>query len=210
MTYGQVRDQVLKLLNQYSVAGTKVDASYNNQQDYLLRIPSLVNDAMVEIATTARKIPATLRLADLPQEDLGRMVRFELPQNFYQFISGSVVKTMEGIVLHTNHYAVQGHKFLLVPAEEVEDYSLTYYRYPNLLTERPDDLDELDNEPETHYAVACYVAAYLADYDDAALGALLHNAYEDKLMKMSAGLSAEVHPVADAYGFFGGGGAICE
>ena len=74
MNYGQVRDQVLKLLNQYSVAGDKVDGSYNNQADYLLRIPELVNDAMTEIATTARKIPTVLNLADLYQEDLGKVV----------------------------------------------------------------------------------------------------------------------------------------
>ena len=60
MTYEQVKNQTLKLLNQYSVAGNKVEGSYNNQADYLKRIPELVNDAMVEIATTARKIPQTV------------------------------------------------------------------------------------------------------------------------------------------------------
>lgn len=202
MTYGQVRDQVLKLLNQYSVAGTLVPGSYNNQQDYLNRIPELVNDAMVEIATTARKIPATVRLSDMRSECTGQEVIYELPGDFYQFQSGSVVRTVEGRTLHTNSYATKGKNYLLVPARESGDYTITYYRYPYLLSSRPDDKDELDNAPETHYAVAFYVAAYLADYDDMALGALLHNAYEDKLNKMQSAVFAEVRPVEDAYQFF--------
>ena len=45
MTYGQVRDHVLMLLNQYTIAGSAVEPSYNNQQDYLARIPALVSTA---------------------------------------------------------------------------------------------------------------------------------------------------------------------
>ena len=39
MTFEQVQNQVLKLLNQYSVAGALVAPAYNNQQDYLNRVP---------------------------------------------------------------------------------------------------------------------------------------------------------------------------
>lgn len=203
MNYGQVRGQVLKLLNQYTIAGAQVAGSYNNQQDYLNRIPSLVNDAMMEIATTARKIPTTIRLGELESEDLGREVRYELPKNFYQLVSGSVVKTHDGRLLHTNCYSEQGRRYLLLPKEEAGDYSITCYRYPNLLGDNPADTDELDNEPETHYAVAFYVASYLVNYDDMSLSAMFQNAYEDKLAKMSAGITAEVHPVSDSYHFFG-------
>ena len=45
MKYGELRDQVLKLLNQYTVAGAPVAETYNNQADYLKRIPSFANDA---------------------------------------------------------------------------------------------------------------------------------------------------------------------
>lgn len=203
MNYGQVRDQVLKLLNQYTAAGNPVADSYNNQADYLARIPGLVNDAVMEIATTARKIPATLNLGELYPEEVGGQVRYELPGNFYQFVSGSVVKTHTGKLLHTNQYSTQGRKFLLVPKGEAGDYTVTYYRYPELLGEEPRDTDELDNAPETHYAVAFYVAAYLVNHDDFSLSALFNNAYEDKLAKMGPGVSAEVRRVADVYGFFG-------
>ena len=43
MTYGQMRDRVLMLLNQYSIAGGKIRVTYNNQADYLARVPGAVN-----------------------------------------------------------------------------------------------------------------------------------------------------------------------
>jgi len=202
MNYGQVRDQVLKLLNQYTVAGAMVDSSYNNQQDYLNRIPGLVNDAMLEIATTARKIPALLSLSDLPHEEIGDEVRYELPHDFYQFVSGSIVCTREGKTLHTNCYSLQGRQMLLVPKDEAGSYTIVYYRYPHLLSERPDDREELDNEPETHFSIPFYVAAFLVDHDDPFLCALFNNKYEDKLAKMNPGVIAEVKVTDDVYGFF--------
>ena len=203
MTYGQVRDQVLKLLNQYTMAGTPVPGSYNNQQDYLNRIPDLVDDAMMEIATTARKIPATLRLKELEGVEEGEQMRYQLPRDFYQLVSGSVVKTHQGHVLHTNQYTLQGKAWLLVPKEEAGDYSFTYYRYPKLLGEHPGDDQELDNTPETHYAVPFYAAAFLVDHDDSFLCALFQNKYQDKLNKMGPGMTAEVGDVEDPYRFFG-------
>lgn len=169
MTFEQVQNQVLKLLNQYSVAGTTVAPSYNNQQDYLNRIASLANDAMVEIATTARKIPAVLSLAELTGADYGDFVRYELSEDFYQFKTGDTLVTDEGHTLHTNRYELQGRKFLLVPKTELKDgasYTITYYRYPKLLDAKPKADDELDNVPETHYAVPFYVAAFLVLGDD--------------------------------------------
>ena len=203
MNYGQVKDQVLKLLNQYTLAGAKVANSYNNQQDYIERIPALINDAMMEIATTTRKIPAVLELSNLPSVETGVQVRYELPDDFYQFVSGSVVTTKEGAVLHTNCFAVQGKKTLIVPKSESGDYTVEYYRYPVLLADKPDDKDKLDNEPETHFAVPFYVASFLVSHDEPFLCALFSNKYADKLAKMSAGVTTEARVVSDAYQFFG-------
>ncbi len=202
MNYGQVRDQVLKLLNQYTIAGNPVDNSYNSQQDYLNRIPALVNDAMMEIATTARKIPAVLELDRLSGEELGQEVRYRLPDNFYQLVSGSAVKTAQGRVLHTNCVSVSGGTDLVLPREEAGQVRLHYYRYPMPLSETPADSDELDNTPETHFAIPFYVAAFLVDHDDPYLCALFQNKYQDKLDKMSRGQTAEIRPTADCYGFY--------
>lgn len=205
MTFEQVQNQVLKLLNQYSVAGTLVAPAYNNQQDYLNRVASLANDAVMEIATTARKISATLDLSTLESEDAGDWVRYELPEDFYQFKTGdTLLTTDDGRLLHTNLYTISGKKCLLVPKREIEEgssYTITYYRYPKLLSEKPAPTDELDNAPETHYAVPFYVAAFLAIHDDNFLFASFYNKFEDKLAKMSAGLSVEAHSVDDVYNF---------
>ena len=198
MTFEQVQNQVLKLLNQYSVAGTLVAPAYNNQQDYLNRVASLANDAVMEIATTARKISATLDLSTLGSEDAGDWVRYELPEDFYQFKTGdTLLTTDDGRLLHTK-------KYLLVPKREIEEgssYTITYYRYPRLLSDKPAPTDELDNAPETHYAVPFYVAAFLVIHDDNFLFASFYNKFEDKLAKMSAGLSVEARSVDDVYNF---------
>lgn len=205
MTFEQVQNQVLKLLNQYSVAGALVAPAYNNQQDYLNRVASLANDAVMEIATTARKIPATLDLSTLESEDAGDWVRYELPEDFYQFKTGdTLLTTDDGRLLHTNRYTISGQKYLLVPKREIEEgssYTITYYRYPRLLSDKPAPTDELDNAPETHYAVPFYVAAFLVIHDDNFLFASFYNKFEDKLAKMSAGLSVEARSVDDVYNF---------
>jgi hypothetical protein len=194
------------LLNQYTVAGTQVPSSYNNQQDYINRIPALANDAMREIATTMRKIPAQLDLADLEPEDLGEMLRYELPSDFYNFKSGGTsITTDDGTILHTSRYSYYGKKYILIPKAEAGDYTITYFRYPTDLPEKPSDDVELDNEVETHDAAAYYVAAFLVIDDDAFKYAAFYNKYEDKLAKMGPGTSIEMLPVADAYGFYDDG-----
>ena len=204
MTYGQMQSRVLKLLNRESMAGSPVAASYNNQQDYLNRIPALVNDALLEISTTGRKIPAVLELSSLEWEDLGEMRRYTLPEDFYQFRTGdSFLRTAAGQVLHTNRYTLQGRSYLLVPGAEVEEggsYEIGYYRYPALLPEKPAAETELDNVPETHDAAAFYAAAFLALHDDSFLFASFYNKYEDKLRKMGPGVTAEVHSTDGAQG----------
>lgn len=201
MTYGQVKKAVLKLLNQYSVAGSLVADSYNNQQDYLNRMAPLVNDGVMEIATTARKIPVLLTLSEENGERLGKMVRYDLPEDFYQFKSGGTVVTCtDGHVLHTNLYRTQGKKYILVPADEAGEYTVEYYRYPALLGDDPADDEELDNDPITHRAVPYYVAAHLVIHDEAYLYQAYYNKYEDMLAKMTPAPFAEVTGVQDVYG----------
>ena len=64
MTYGQMRDRVLMLLNQYSIAGGKIRVTYNNQADYLARVPGAVNEALVYLATTARRLRSVRKLEE--------------------------------------------------------------------------------------------------------------------------------------------------
>lgn len=200
MTYGQVKNAALKLLNQYSMAGQLVADSYNNQQDYINRIPELVNDAMVEIANVGRKIPMMLELKNLAFEDLGNQVRYTLPHDFLQFKSGGVVKTVDGRLLHTNVYMVQGGSYLVLPKEEAGDYTIEYYRQPILLGDDPDDRIALDNDPLTHRAIPYYVAAFLVSHDEPFLYQTFYNKYEDLLARMRPDPYASVTTVEDVYG----------
>lgn len=203
MNYGQVKTQTLKLMKQYSVAGTEIPVSYNNQADYLTVIPGLVNEAMMEIATTVRKIPVIAQLSTLPSEVVGHRVKYTLPDDFYQFVSGSVLKTLDGHILHTNCFMLQGHKYLFVPADEAGDYEITYYRYPELLPDDPDEDAELDNTPDTHLAIPYYVASKLLMSDDEFQCALCTNTWDDKLRMMQPDVHMEVRHVTDVYGFNG-------
>lgn len=204
MTYGWVQDQVLKLLNQYSIGGTNVPTTYNNQADFINRIPSLVNDAIMEIATTAKKIPATVELSGLYYDEVGEYKRYRLPQNFYQPQTGSVVLTADGKRLHTNQYRLEGRDYVLIPKDVNGAYSLAYYRYPALLPEGAANIATLwkiplDNTEETHMAIPFYAASFLLADSDAFRCSLFYNKYEDKLAKMAAGISVEIVPVEDAY-----------
>ena len=207
MNYGQFQDRVLQLVDQYSVAGVRVAATYNNQQDYLHKIPGLLNDALREICTTRRKLPAVLTLSAETGERLGETLRFRMPDNFFQFRTGdSFVSAEDGTPLHTNLYSLLGQRFLLVPAGELDEgrsYTVVYYRYPETLPEKPPRSAELDGPPEAQEAAVFYAAAFLAVRDDPFLYAALYNKYEDKLEKLSPGLSAEVVPPSTSGGNWG-------
>ncbi len=43
MTFGELKKRVLQLIFSYSVAGSEIPATYNNQADYLAMIPGLIN-----------------------------------------------------------------------------------------------------------------------------------------------------------------------
>ena len=68
MTIRQCMDAVLQLLNQYSIAGSLVPLSYNDQKDTENRMINLINDAQMSLATTVRPIHASVRIIneDIP------------------------------------------------------------------------------------------------------------------------------------------------
>ena len=62
MLYSEIKREVLGHIDQYSMAGTPVAASYNNQADYLSRIPVLINEGLVNIRTLVKPDPVVLPL----------------------------------------------------------------------------------------------------------------------------------------------------
>ena len=70
MTIRQCMDFALQLLNQYSITGTLVPLSYNDQSDTELRMINLINDAQMEIAKTVKPIVETMTV-EIPEPERG-------------------------------------------------------------------------------------------------------------------------------------------
>ncbi|MBR3569281.1 MAG: hypothetical protein IKN96_00560 [Oscillibacter sp.] len=50
--YAEIKRFTLELIDRHSVAGETVSPAYNNQSDYIGRIPNLINAALTQIALT--------------------------------------------------------------------------------------------------------------------------------------------------------------
>jgi hypothetical protein len=59
MLYSEIKRAVLSRIHQYSISGKTIAESYNNQADYLNRIPLFVNEGLMAICTSVKPIPAT-------------------------------------------------------------------------------------------------------------------------------------------------------
>ena len=85
MNYGEIRDASLQLIGQYTIAGTIYAPSYNNQQDYLNKIPFLINDCLIYMATTVRRYPAQVTLGPNDGEEYGNWRRYVLPEDLLSY-----------------------------------------------------------------------------------------------------------------------------
>lgn len=198
MNYGQLKADILRLINQYSVAGEKVAVTYNNQQDYINRMPALVNDALIYIATTARRLQEVAALSE--PEEMGNWLVYTLPEDHWQLCpSGVIYVDGNGELRRTSRYRMLGENRLAVPKPE-RALQVEYFRYPTLLREIPDDNDYIDCPVEAQSAVAFYVAAHLEIFDDPYIQATFYNEFENKLSRLGPVPVATVGTVEDAYG----------
>ena len=81
MTYGELKNRVLELIFSYSVAGSEIPATYNNQAEYIAMIPGLVNNGQMDIATSVKRIPAMVPLSELESEQVGERILYKLPSD---------------------------------------------------------------------------------------------------------------------------------
>ena len=199
MTSKWARDFVLQLLNQYSVAGSRVEESYNNQADYLAKIPRLLDDAQVYVATGTGKIRTLTEMASLTKKKMGAWVLYELPADCWQVCSGGLIRT-DGPQLHRySRYRLLGDNGIAVPKELDGELMLEYFRYPALLGEDPAESAALDNTVEAQMALPYYTAAHLVMQDDAFAYSALMNEFEAKLARMGERRQAEITTVEDDY-----------
>ena len=209
MNYGQVKKASLQLIFSESIAGDPIALSYNNQADYVRMIPQLVNDGMMYIATTVKKIPAMCSLDSLTKDDSNENYDiFYLPTDCFEIMAGGLIlehrKNDFGEIANRVHknYRFYGGNQLWLPKGQGAHLSLEYWRYPKQFDADVADDEELDNTPDTHSVIPYWVAAHSVEYDDAHRAAFFYNAFEDRISRLKPNQSfIEDSRVQDVYGF---------
>ena len=198
MRYGDLKREVLSHINQYTMSGSEVPPSYNDQADYLNRIPVLVNEALVNIRTLVK--PETVVYPLVGGEVYGGMVKHQLPEDFWSLRTGGVSEIRGGRFQRSNEYRLLGRKEILVP--QGREMTVEYYRYPVQLPLDKTLTEDfvIDEDLEVLQTASYYAAAYLVLQEDEFAFAALYNDYESRLGRISPGITAEVQPVADVYG----------
>lgn len=199
MDYKWARDFTLELMNQYSIAGGEIAETYNNQSDYLRRIPKLLNDAQVYVATNAGKIRTITDLKSLKRTRMGSWFTYQLPEDCWQVCSGGLIRTDGDRFQRYHKYHLVGDNGIAVPGELDGDMHLEYYRYPALLGQEPADDVKLDNTVEAQMVLPYYVAAHLVMHDDAFAYSALLNEFEAKLARLGERLQTDMNVVEDSY-----------
>ena len=204
MNYQWARDHILELIDQYSIAGNITPETYNNQADYLAKIPKLLNDAQVYVATTTGKIRTVETLENLSCDDNGKWLVYTMPGDFWQLCSGGLLRYNEDNELERLRLGhMIGANQIAVPRTASGNLSVEYYRLPRLLGEKPDEDELLDNTIPAQMTLPYYVAAHLVMYDNAFAYQALLNEFESRLIRLVEPPSAVCGTAADVYGIAG-------
>lgn len=199
MNYGWARDFVLQLINQYSIAGDGVALTYNNQADYVARIPKLLDSAQMLLATTVRRIRVTVPLDDLACRDEGEWAIYQIPRNCWQLSGDGLIRFRGDRVERFHRYYKLGAKELAVREKDAEGLYLEYFRLPEPLGGNPSAQAELDNDPEVQLALPYYAAAHLVLHDNPFAYSALMNEFEDRKNNLVELQQTEFHAIEDAY-----------
>ncbi len=201
MTYGYCRDAALKLLNQYSIAGTVIASSYNNQYDYLKRVPELVNDALELISLAVGQpegvfVPAAEALEDLG----GGWAAFGLPEDFVRLNPRGLPRSGAGGLEYVKDYRLLAGRRLALPRALLPGAAVAYLRAPAKVSLDTPDAEVLDLPGWAAGPAPYYVAAHLAAGEDSFLYAALLNEFEARLEALKPAPESETELAEDAYG----------
>lgn len=199
MNYAWARDFTLQLINQYSVAGQTVVPSYNNQADYIARIPILLDDAQVYVATTVRRIREVLPFEQLVPTYMRGWEIYDLPEDCWQISGGGLIRFTGPKIQRYHKYRMLGSNRIAIPEGLRGVLELEYFRRPRLLGTAPVDTDELDNTVEVQMALPYYVAAHLVMYDNAFAYSALMNEFETKMERLYELPQTELTITEDVY-----------
>ena len=225
MTYGEIRDASLQLIGQYTIAGNPYEDTYNNQADYIAKVPFLINDCLIYIASSVRRMPAEVVIYPEDGIEYGNWLRFKLPNDLLEFRSGGLLvpaaNRTRGESSIWTHYKLAGplqpepgekptvdnvygedNYTLLLPREIDHPLVLQYYRKPALLPlgGEPGYDTPIDAPITVQMAIPYYVAAKLVMEDDAFRYASLQNEFENKVSRLTPPAYTEIQTVRDVYG----------
>lgn len=200
MNYGQIRDRALQLIDQYSIAGQTVALSYNNQADYVKKIPGLINDGLEYLFTSFRRIRATAQLSALGRVRYGENTAYVLPNDFWQMSSaGMMTFRKDGSPMRWHRYHLLGEKMFVLDGPAPRPLIVEYYRRPRLLSENPKETDELDGPIEMQMTLPYYVAAHLVILDNSFAYSALLAEFEERARRLIEMPQAELNTVEDLY-----------
>lgn len=202
MTYKDFKDFVLGLINQFSARGTELVETYNDQADYLQRIPGLYNAAMLELASEASHLTGVMHPAKEDVMDTGDgFVAVKVPDDFLSMTEDGIPMIRNGRMTRIKGYYMAGAGTVYIRTDLFKNGILEYNRIPERLPMSPGMIDEdakLDGTDEMQTAAAYYTAAMLVLQDDAFAYSALRNEYDDKLTEMKRRLRAEAFYIDEA------------
>lgn len=205
MTFSEFSKLVMQHLDQYSVAGTDIPDSYNNQIDYTSRICALANTALRTIATQAAPLLASFdpNAKDFRgKTDLGNgLTKIALPTDFWKMSGQGLPCFSSGEIYARNmHYNHLSDTEILVRTRELPGMMITYYRYPRRLQGQKNEL--LDCSDAAADCASYFVAAQLARQDSPYVYQSLYNEFEAMLARLKKPMITEMSRTEDVYGFF--------
>ena len=206
MTIQECIDASLKLLNQYTIMGSYIPSTYNDQEDDKLRMVNLINDAVMEIATVARPIISYVEFT-VPKKDPNEPYKdliFQMPEDFDRAVAVLFTPSYgrDQTTHEADYYKWLGDDTFTVPNRFAGVYRVEYMRWPHHYDQNTPLNTTIDNTPDTHSVIPYYVAAMIANYDDQKAYYNLFNQWETRLSRLGyKPPHATFEPVIDVYGF---------
>ncbi|MDO5445805.1 MAG: hypothetical protein Q4F31_09335 [Eubacteriales bacterium] len=196
MLFGELKNRVLQLAFNYSLAGTPIPSTYNNQADYLAMIPGLVNEAQMDIAISHKRIAASKALSDMTSTLSGGFDKYSWPSDCWQPFSNGLLDPLTLMRFPAVRYMPD---CFYVPSGTPGTYLFEYWRYPEAVSSATADATELDNTPDVHECLPYYVACGLLLYDDAYRAQEMRNEFLLRISKLREPLWLEPQPIINRY-----------
>jgi hypothetical protein len=202
MTYGELKNLVLRHIDQYTVAGSPVPLDYNNQADFVNKIPDLTNIALRTIATQAAPLTGTI----IPYKDCiddillmsNGWCKISMPCDFWRIRGDGI-----GLMGSDGFRASRNYRFLsareiLVRRDELPTMMITYDRFPRKV--RGVDTEDLDCDESVAQCASFYIAAQLMRTEDPYAYQSLFNEYSNMLSQLVRPITADFVRSEDVYG----------